>query len=106
PPHQMMLTGVALSGIAALVAVIIETVWIRRNASLEKYTTSFAESFYGSLGAYIAGFAALNAAVAFPLDAYWHALYGIDVRIWAPFHVMFRSEERRVGKECSFQCEV
>jgi hypothetical protein len=23
------------------------------------------------------------------LDAYWHALYGIDVRIWAPFHVMF-----------------
>lgn len=89
PPHQMMLTGVALSGIAALVAVIIETVWIRRNASLEKYTTSFAESFYGSLGAYIAGFAALNAAVAFPLDAYWHALYGIDVAIWAPFHVMF-----------------
>ncbi len=89
PPHQMMLTGVALSGIAALMAVIIETVWIRRNASLEHYTTSFTESFYGSLGAYIAGFAALNAAVAFPLDAYWHALYGIDVAIWAPFHVMF-----------------
>src|SRR5947209_7424333 len=89
PPHQMMLTGVALSGIAALVAVIIETIWIRRNASLERYATSFAESFYGSLGAYIAGFAALNAAVAFPLDAYWHALYGIDVAIWAPFHVMF-----------------
>ena len=89
PPHQMMLTGVALSGIAALAAVIIETVWIRRNALLAKYTTSFAESFHGSLGAYIAGFAALNAAVAFPLDAYWHALYGIDVAIWAPFHVMF-----------------
>ena len=32
---------------------------------------------------------ALTAAVAFPLDAYWHALYGIDVAIWAPFHVMF-----------------
>jgi hypothetical protein len=32
---------------------------------------------------------ALLAAVAFPLDAYWHALYGIDVAIWAPFHVMF-----------------
>jgi hypothetical protein len=89
PPHQMMLTGVALSGIAALAAVIIETVWIRHNALLARYTTSFAESFHGSLGAYIAGFAALNAAVAFPLDAYWHALYGIDVAIWAPFHVMF-----------------
>ncbi len=41
------------------------------------------------LGAYIVGFAALNAAVAFPLDSYWHALYGIDVAIWAPFHIMF-----------------
>ena len=41
------------------------------------------------LGAYMVGFTALTAAVAFPLDAYWHALYGIDVAIWAPFHVMF-----------------
>jgi hypothetical protein len=35
------------------------------------------------------GYSALLAAMAFPLDAYWHALYGIDVAIWAPFHVMF-----------------
>jgi hypothetical protein len=26
--------------------------------------------------------------VAFPLDTYWHALYGIDVSLWAPFHTM------------------
>jgi MFS family permease len=31
----------------------------------------------------------LTAALAFPLDAYWHSLYGIDVAIWAPFHIMF-----------------
>jgi hypothetical protein len=36
----------------------------------------------------VAGYAALNAAVAFPLDTYWHSLYGIDVGLWAPFHVM------------------
>ncbi len=89
PPHQMMLVGVALSGIAGLAAVIIESIWARRSSVVAQRSTSFADLFHGSLGAYIVGFAALNAAVAFPLDSYWHALYGIDVAIWAPFHIMF-----------------
>ena len=89
PPHQMMLTGVALSGIAGLAAVIIETLWARKSSAVAQRSTPFADIFHGSLGAYIVGFAALNAAVAFPLDSYWHALYGIDVAIWAPFHIMF-----------------
>ena len=89
PPHQMMLVGVALSGIAGLAAVIIESIWARRSDAIAQRSTPFADLFHGSLGAYIVGFAALNAAVAFPLDSYWHALYGIDVAIWAPFHIMF-----------------
>jgi hypothetical protein len=40
------------------------------------------------IGAYIAGYGALASAIGFPLDSYWHSLYGIDVQIWAPFHVM------------------
>ena len=89
PPHIMMLSGVALSGISALLAVVIESWWARRNKNIAQYSVGFAEIFYGPLGAYIVGFTALTAAIAFPLDAYWHALYGIDVAIWAPFHVMF-----------------
>ncbi len=89
PPHQMMLVGVALSGIAGLAAVIIESMWARKSTVVAQHSTPFADLFHGSLGAYIVGFAALNAAVAFPLDSYWHALYGIDVAIWAPFHIMF-----------------
>lgn len=88
PPHEMMLTGVGLSGVAALSSVLLETIWARRNRLLAERTVRFAGLFNGSLGAYMAGFAALDAAVAFPLDAYWHSLYGIDVSIWAPFHVM------------------
>jgi hypothetical protein len=88
PPHEVMLTGVGLSGLAALTAVLIETLWARRNLIIAQSGTSFADAFHGSLGAYVAGFAALDAAVAFPLDAYWHSLYGIDVTIWAPFHLM------------------
>ena len=89
PPHIMMLSGVALSGISGLLTVLIESWWARRNKIITQYSSRFAEIFSGPFGAYIVGYTALTAAVAFPLDAYWHALYGIDVAIWAPFHVMF-----------------
>lgn len=91
PPHLLMLTGITLGGLLALASVIIETFLVKRNPQLAKYSTNFAGLFSSSLGAYVAGFAALNAAIAFPLDSYWHALYGIDVAIWAPFHVMILS---------------
>ncbi len=88
PPHLVMLSGVALSGFAGLAAILIETFWARRNPLIARNGIGFADAFHGSLGAYVVGFAALNSAIAFPLDAYWHSLYGIDVSIWAPFHVM------------------
>jgi hypothetical protein len=89
PPHIMMLSGVALSGISGLLCVLIESWWARYNSSIAQYSVKFAQIFSAPLGAYVVGFTALTAAVAFPLDAYWHALYGIDVAIWAPFHIMF-----------------
>src|SRR5207237_6075431 len=82
-------SGVTLIGISVLLTVVIESWWARRNTLIAQYSVGFAEIFSGPLGAYIVGFTALTAAVAFPLDAYWHALYGIDVAIWAPFHIMF-----------------
>jgi hypothetical protein len=89
PPHLMMLSGVTLSGLSGLLNVLIESWWARRNQIIAQYSVGFAQIFSGPLGAYVVGYTALTAAVAFPLDAYWHALYGIDVAIWAPFHVMF-----------------
>src|SRR5260370_32040632 len=88
PPHIVMLSGVTLGGLAAMAAVLSETLWARRSTIVTYKSTGFAGAFHGSLGAYIAGFGALDAAIGFPLDSYWHALYGIDVAIWAPFHVM------------------
>ena len=88
PPHIMMLSGILIAGVAALSCVLIETLWARRDARVADSSTQFADAFRGSLGAYIAGYGALSAAIGFPLDAYWHSLYGIDVQIWAPFHVM------------------
>ena len=97
PPHEMMLTGITVSGIAALAVVVIETIWARQGRGLTKHVTTFAGLFSGPLGAYIIGFAALNGALAFPLDSYWHTLYGIDVTLWAPFHVMIISGMALIG---------
>lgn len=88
PPHLMMLTGITLAGLLSLASVAFETFRVRRNPQLAQYSTDFAGLFSCSRGAYVTGFAALCAAIAFPLDNYWHALYGIDVVIWAPFHIM------------------
>ena len=89
PPHLVMLSGVTLSGISGLLVVLIESWWTRRDRFIARYSVGFAQVFSAPLGAYVVGFTALTAALAFPLDAYWHALYGIDVAIWAPFHIMF-----------------
>lgn len=89
PPHIMMLSGITLSGVAALVSVLVESALARRIPALAAHSTRFAGVFQSSLGAYVAGYASLAAALAFPLDSYWHSLYGIDVAIWAPFHIMF-----------------
>lgn len=87
-PHLFILGGVTFTGLVALAAVLIETMWARRNTSVAKSSTSFAGFFSSSLGAYLVGYGSLTAAIAFPIDQYWHTLYGIDVSIWAPFHIM------------------
>lgn len=88
PPHILLLSGIVVCGIATLTAVIVETLWIRKSPLMENRSTPFANRFAAPLGIYITGYAALNMAIAFPVDQYWHTLYGIDVTIWAPFHIM------------------
>jgi hypothetical protein len=87
-PHLFILGSAMLMGLAALASVLIETVWARHSIPVAKSGTTFAGFFSSSLGAYLVGYGALDAAIGFPIDQYWHTLYGVDVAIWAPFHVM------------------
>jgi hypothetical protein len=91
PPHLVLLGGIVLCGAAAAAMVVAESVRARRDPALVATSTPFADVFHAPLGAFVAGFGALDAAAGFPLDVSWHALYGIDVSIWAPFHVMIVS---------------
>ncbi len=87
-PHLFILGSAALMGLAALTVVLIETAWARHSTPVAKSGTKFAGLFSSSPGAYLVGYGALDAGISFPIDQYWHTLYGIDVAIWAPFHVM------------------
>lgn len=88
PPHDLILIGIGLAGIVALISILIETNWSGQHSDLRQYTTDFLGGLRSSLGSYLVGFGAVCSAIAFPLDTYWHSLYGIDVSLWAPFHTM------------------
>jgi hypothetical protein len=86
PPHLLLLAGIALTGILALAGVLRHSFASRRDPSGN--TIGLFRFLRAPLGMYLAGFGALSAALAFPWDDYWHRLYGVDVTLWAPFHVM------------------
>ncbi len=97
-PHQAMLAGITLSGLASLALVLLDSLRARRGSGVhDGNSTRILGIFRAPIGFILAGFGALVTALAFPLDDYWHVLYGIDVTLWAPFHVMIMGGMAMVG---------
>jgi len=90
PPHIMLYTGVGFTGLIALLVILLDTRrYYKGRAGVDDTSTVRIFSFFhGPLGFAILGFGALNDLLAAPLDNYWHQLYGIDVTLWSPFHIM------------------
>ena len=90
PPHILLYTGVAGAGLAALCLVLLDTrrYYQKRVGVDDSSTVAIFRFFHAPLGFTILGFGALNDLLAAPLDNYWHELYGIDVTLWSPFHIM------------------
>lgn len=90
PPHLLIYIGVAGAGLLCIAVVLIETCrYWRRSPGVDGTTSvSLLRIFHAPLGFFVAGFGALTMAAAAPLDNYWHQLYGVDVTLWAPFHMM------------------
>jgi hypothetical protein len=89
-PHVLIYSGVALAGLLCVVVVLATTLRYRRGdpAVADAKTIRVFGVFRGPLGFVVAGFGMLVLLLAAPLDDYWHTLYGIDVALWAPFHLM------------------
>ena len=90
PPHIMMYTGLAGTGLIALVVVLLDTLrYYRKAAGVdESSTVRILGFFHAPLGFILMGFGTFTDLLAAPFDNYWHQLYGIDVTLWSPFHLM------------------
>ncbi|HLI08824.1 MAG TPA: hypothetical protein VKV40_19840 [Ktedonobacteraceae bacterium] len=90
PPHTLIYSCVSGAGLVALVMVLTDTIRYRKGAPGvdDNSTVPVFGIFHAPLGFVIAGFGALVTLAAAPLDNYWHNLYGIDITLWAPFHMM------------------
>lgn len=90
PPHIMSYTGIGLTGLLALTLVLIETVrYNQRKPGVDASSTiQVLRVFAAPTGFVMVGFGTLIDLIAAPLDNYWHTLYGIDVTLWSPFHLM------------------
>src|SRR5262245_36906884 len=89
-PHVMIYSGVTLAGLVALGMVLATSAryWRGDPALDDTNTITLFGVFHAPLGFAIAGFGLATMLVAAPGDNYWHQLYGIDVALWAPFHLM------------------
>ncbi len=90
PPHTLIYSCVAGAGLIALVVVLTDTVryYKHRPGVDDTSTVAFMRVFHAPIGFLFVGIGALGALIAAPLDNYWHEMYGIDVALWAPFHLM------------------
>ena len=81
PPHVMILVGLAGIGLAALSSIILATA---DHAKVGVRVGSLRVP-WASLPM---GLMATGALIGFPLDNYWHSVYGIDVTMWSPTHLL------------------
>jgi hypothetical protein len=88
PPHALIYSCVGGGGLIALVMVLLETWRYRKGYVDDKSTTCVLRVFHAPLGYIVGGYGALMALFAAPFDNYWHQLYGIDISLWSPFHIM------------------
>lgn len=90
PPHLMSYSGIAMTGLLALILILLETVryYQRKPGVDDSSTIRVLRIFAAPTGFVMVGFGTLIDLIAAPLDNYWHSLYGIDVTLWSPFHLL------------------
>jgi len=85
-----MYIGVGGMGLIALFVVLVDTRrYYQKKAGVDNSSTiCLLRFFHAPLGFALLGFGVLTDCIAAPFDNYWHVLYGIQITLWTPFHLM------------------
>src|ERR671919_2317862 len=87
PSHYFILAG--LYGVIA--AGYLSTVLVRSGEVPGRSAIRLSQTQYVPLGGVLIGAAGLFALAGFPLDDVWHRLFGQDVTLWGPTHLVMLS---------------
>jgi hypothetical protein len=85
-PHVMTYAGVAVAAIFSFGVLAIET-WAARHGRAPRDSLRIA-GLVGSRGYHLAWWGIALTILAAPIDDLWHRLFGIDVTLWSPPHLL------------------
>jgi hypothetical protein len=85
-PHVLTYASVVLAGIVSLGVVALETSAARRGAAVPGAVRVL--GLTGTRGFHLAWLGMAVMVVAAPIDDLWHRLFGIDVTLWSPPHLL------------------
>ena len=85
-PHVMTYTGVAIAAIVSFGVLVMET-WAARDGRVPRDSFRML-GLVGSRGYHLAWWGMALTIIAAPIDDLWHRLFGIDVTLWSPPHLL------------------
>ena len=85
-PHVMTYAGVAIASIVCFGVLVLET-WAARGGQAPRNSLRIA-GLVGSRGYHLAWWGIALTMLAAPIDDLWHRLFGIDVTLWSPPHLL------------------
>ena len=86
PPHLMMYSGVTAGFLVAVVVLAQDTLDTRRGARRRGLVTML--GLTSTRGIHLAAWGVALLLLAAPIDDLWHRLFGLDVTLWSPPHLL------------------
>lgn len=80
PPHTMIVIGLGIIAAAAGIGILFASLTDGPGLRWSWVRVPYSTLLLGAMG--------IGALVGFPLDNWWHAVYGIDVTLWSPTHLL------------------
>src|SRR5712664_1043022 len=86
PPHVMMYAGVTAGLVVSFAVLALETLRARRTTPPPG--TLRVLGLVGTRGFHLAAWGVALVLLAAPIDDVWHRLFGLDVTLWSPPHLL------------------